>query len=104
MNLAYLIFPVMAFAKGGAPHREMAEHARIPSREAVKIAQKAQPGSLLSMNLEKAEGGHLVYSVQIMHPDANLMEVVVDAGDGRVLSLNKVRSHEHQDHVKEGAH
>lgn len=90
MNLAYLIFPVIAFAKGGGPHKEMPEHARIPSREAVKIAQKAQPGSLLSMDLEK-NGGHLVYSVQIMHSDANLTEVVVDAGDGKVLSLSKVQ-------------
>ena len=89
----------MAFAKGGAPHREMPVHAKIPSSQALRIAQRAQPGSLLSMNLEKDEG-HLVYSVQIMHPDANLMEVVVDAGDGRILSLNKVRPQEHQDRAK----
>ncbi len=55
--------------------------------EAIMASQKVAPGKVMSSALEN-ERGYLVYSVFVDN-GKNLLEVIVDAGTGRVLEIAK---------------
>lgn len=59
--------------------------AKISAGEAARIAKEAHPGRVLSIALEN-EKGVLVYAVEIASEPAGLHELLVDAGNGKILA------------------
>jgi len=66
---------------------ELPDLAKISLEEALKAAQAAVPGKLLHAELEVINGG-LVYTVGIVNKAHHLIEVEVDAGNGRILAID----------------
>lgn len=58
---------------------------RTTLEEALQKATRALPGEVLEVGFDD-EDGYLVYDVKVATPDHALMEVVIDAGTGEVLS------------------
>lgn len=63
---------------------ELANLARISVEDALRIASASASGKVVEIALEN-EDGNLVYGVEISGA-AGATEVIVDAGDGRILS------------------
>ncbi|SDO33547.1 Peptidase propeptide and YPEB domain-containing protein [Klenkia soli] len=59
--------------------------ATVTQSQAEQAALAAVPGSVTETDLD-AEGGYVVYSVEITGADGTVTEVAVDAGDGSVLA------------------
>lgn len=59
--------------------------AKVSQQEAVNIALGQAPGKVLETELEN-EDGFLVYAIEIATKDAGVREVLVDAGNGKVLA------------------
>ncbi len=60
--------------------------AKISLDSAVNAAMQAVPGKALKVELEN-ENGHLVYGVEIAKADKQVVDVKVDAGNGKVLKI-----------------
>jgi uncharacterized membrane protein YkoI len=60
--------------------------AKIPFDSAVKAALTAVQGKILRIELEN-ENGYLVYGVEVVKSDRQIVDVKVDAGDGKVLKI-----------------
>ncbi len=60
--------------------------AKISFDKAMQIALKAAPGSVIKGEIE-VEQHALIYSFDILSVDKKVMEVVVDAGNGKVLEV-----------------
>jgi uncharacterized membrane protein YkoI len=58
--------------------------AKITFQQAVAAAQKAVPGAIIQAELE-VEGGALMYSFRIVDAKKKVIEVEIDAGNGKVL-------------------
>ena len=63
-----------------------AEMAKISLDSAVNAALKAAPGKVVKAELEN-ENGYLVYGVEIAKADRQIVDVKVDAGNGKVLKI-----------------
>ena len=62
--------------------------AKISFEAALQIALKAAPGAVVKGELE-IEYGNLLYSFEIVGADKSVTEVEVDAGNGKVLGIDK---------------
>jgi uncharacterized membrane protein YkoI len=62
--------------------------AKISFDSAIKSAIVAVPGKILKADLEN-ENGYLVYSVEVAKSNHQIAEVWIDAGNGRVLKIEK---------------
>lgn len=62
--------------------------AKVSFEDALKAARAARTGSIIEAKLE-VDDGALIYSVVIVAPDHSLAEVEIDAGNGRVLEIEK---------------
>ncbi len=62
--------------------------AKISFDDALKAAHAAVPGSVIKAELE-VEDGNLVYSFEIVGADKSVTEVEIDAGNGKVLDIDK---------------
>ncbi|MEQ8191816.1 MAG: PepSY domain-containing protein [Candidatus Eremiobacterota bacterium] len=60
--------------------------AKITFDHALSVALKECPGRLLELELEAHED-YLVYQVEIVTSDYNIMEICVDAGNGSILMV-----------------
>lgn len=60
--------------------------AKIPFDSAVKAALTAVPGKILKVELEN-ENGYLVYGVEVVKANRQIVDVKVDAGNGKVLKI-----------------
>jgi len=69
----------------GSLQADFPKLAKISAREAVRIAKEKMPGTVHSVSLEE-EDGYLVYSVEIISKESTQHELLVDAGNGGVLS------------------
>jgi uncharacterized membrane protein YkoI len=67
-----------------------ADMAKISINSAINAASKQFPGKVLTAELEN-ENGYLVYGVKIAMPDRQIMDVKVDAGNGKILKADKDR-------------
>lgn len=67
-----------------------ADMAKISISSAINAASKQFPGKVLTAELEN-ENGYLVYGVEIAMPDRQIMDVKVDAGNGKILKADKDR-------------
>ena len=68
----------------------LAQMAKIPMNSAIDSALKLVPGKVLRAELEN-ENGYLVYGVEIGKADQQIVDVKVDAGNGRILRTDKDR-------------
>lgn len=62
--------------------------AKISPVDAVKAALSAKNGKLLKLALQN-EKGFLVYSIELVSPGKEIVEILVDAGSGNVLSIER---------------
>ncbi|NOY68063.1 MAG: hypothetical protein GXP53_01015 [Deltaproteobacteria bacterium] len=62
--------------------------AKIGPIPAAMTAMEKVNGKMLKMGLEN-ENGFLVYDVEVVTPEKSIMDVKVDAGSGKVLSVKK---------------
>ncbi len=74
--------------------------AKIPFNSAVQSAVTAVPGKVLKAELEN-EDGYLVYSIEVAKSDHQIDEIMIDAGNGKVLKIEKDRK-DSEDNEKEG--
>ena len=75
--------------------------AKLSLSEAVAAALKKAPGKAVKVELEGDEGS-LVYSVEIAGADKQVTEVLVDAGDGKILGVEKGGEDEDKEDPKDG--
>jgi len=66
----------------------LVEMAKISMDNAINAALKEVPGKVLRAELEN-ENGYLVYGVEIVKADQQIMVVKVDAGNGLILRTDK---------------
>ncbi|GAB4414162.1 MAG: PepSY domain-containing protein [Thermodesulfovibrionales bacterium] len=75
--------------------------AAISLDSAINAALKQVPGKVLKAELEN-ENGYLVYGVEIAKTDHQIVDVKVDAGNGKVLKIETDqkdnKGHEGEDH------
>jgi uncharacterized membrane protein YkoI len=79
---------------------EMVALAKISFTDALKAALKAAPGGVIKAELE-VEDGNLQYSFEIVGADKKTTEVEIDAGNGKVLDIDKDDGAEKEDEAKE---
>jgi uncharacterized membrane protein YkoI len=63
--------------------------AKISFGKALKAAEKAVPGGKVIKGELEVEDGNLMYSFDVVTPDKTIMEAEIDAGDGKVLDVDK---------------
>lgn len=69
---------------------EHAAKAGILIDTAINAALQAVPGTVIGAALEN-ENGYLVYGVEIVKADQQIMDVKVDAGNGKILKVDRDR-------------
>jgi len=81
--------PVMGSIRptGKPKAAELPALAKISLGEAMKDAQAAVPGDIITAELE-VEDGNLQYSFDIVGADKKVTEVEIDAGNGKVLDTD----------------
>jgi uncharacterized membrane protein YkoI len=62
--------------------------AKISFDSAINAALAQAPGKVLRAELEN-ENGYLVYGVEIVKADLQIVDVKVDAGNGKILKIDK---------------
>jgi uncharacterized membrane protein YkoI len=83
----------------GKSKSEYQSLAKISVQEAISIATKSTSGKVTEAALDK-ETGYLVYEVDVLMPDQSRKELLIDAGDGKILltkEKNKKNSKEDDD-------
>jgi len=63
--------------------------AKISFGKALKAAEKAVPGGQAIKGELEVEDGNLMYSFDMVGPDKSISEAEIDAGDGKVLDVDK---------------
>lgn len=96
--LSFLAFEVMALSAQQANQTGsiqiitdeggFAQMAKIPMNSAISAALKQIPGKVIRAELEN-EDGYLDYGVEIVKADQQVVDVKVDAGNGRILRTDK---------------
>lgn len=77
--------------------KKFPEKAGIDFNSAIDRALKEVPGKLLEIEL-KAEEGYLVYEVEIVTREKEIKEIIIDAGNGEVLSIDLEENEEEEDY------
>lgn len=62
--------------------------AKVSPVDAVKAALSAKNGKLLKLELQN-EKGFLVYNIELVGPEKEIVDILVDAGSGDVLSIKR---------------
>jgi uncharacterized membrane protein YkoI len=74
--------------QGKVKETDLPALAKISFDDALKAAHVAVPGGVIKAELE-VEDGNLVYSFEIVGADKKVTEVEIDAGNGKVLDIDK---------------
>lgn len=74
----------------GKPKSEYLPLAKLTVQDAISIATKTTSGKITEAALEK-EDGFLVYEVEVLMPDQTRKELLIDAGDGKILLAKENR-------------
>ena len=74
--------------KEGTRLTELASLAKISFADAAKAAEASVPGSIVKGKLE-CEDHYLIYSFKIISANKEWSEVSIDAGDAKVLEIEK---------------
>ncbi len=73
---------------GDPKSKDLPALAKITFETALAAALKAAPGAVIKAELE-IEDGNLQYSFEIVGADKSVTEVEIDAGNGKVLGVDK---------------
>lgn len=76
---------------------EFPSMAKISMDQAVQQALASVPGRVLKTELED-ENGFLVYGIEVVTADKDVMDVKVDAGSGKVLAMERDHRDDDEDH------
>ncbi len=71
------------------------EMAKVSLDSAMNEALKQVPGKVVRAELEN-ENGYLVYSVEIVKADHHIIDVKVDAGNGKILKTDQDKREVHK--------
>jgi uncharacterized membrane protein YkoI len=63
--------------------------AKISFEKALEAAEAAVPGGKVIEGKLEVEDGNLMYSFDVVAPDKSILEAEIDAGDGKVLDVDK---------------
>jgi len=74
---------------------QVTEMAKISLDSAMNEALKQVSGKVLKGELEN-ENGYLVYGVEIAKPDQQIVDVKVDAGNGKILKIDQGNDEGHE--------
>ncbi len=85
----------------GASQVDHPKLAKISASEASRIANAEVPGSVLSVGLEN-EDGFLIYAVEVAGTRSDHHEVIVDAGNGKVISAIAKNGSRNEDDGEDG--
>jgi uncharacterized membrane protein YkoI len=88
---AFLTVGALAFGGGSARDHERARRAVetgeiLPLSKILAVVEQAFEGRLIEVELED-EDGTLVYEIEILAPQGNVIEVTVDARDAKILEV-----------------
>jgi hypothetical protein len=84
---AFLTVGALAFGGGSARDHERVETGEIlPLSKILAVVEQAFEGRLIEVELED-EDGTLVYEIEILAPQGNVIEVTVDARDAKILEV-----------------
>ena len=86
--------------RGVRKESELQKLAKITREQAVQIAQGAAPGTVVESDLEN-EDQNLVYTVEVSNAGST-SEVIIDAGDGKVLGVQPDGDDESGDKDRDG--
>ena len=79
---------VASIRPSGHPHpAELPALAKITFQQALDAALAAVPGNVIKAELE-VEDANLMYSFEILNSKNKVLEVEIDAGDGKVLDVD----------------
>ena len=87
--------------KGDLKPAEMVALAKISFADALKAALVAAPGNVVKAELE-VEDGNLQFSFEIVGADKKSTEVEIDAGNGKVLAVDKEEEEKEDKPAKKG--
>jgi uncharacterized membrane protein YkoI len=95
LRIAMVLLVAMTLSVGAAADHDAARDAvrdgrAQPLGAIVSQVQRRQPGRLLDADLNE-RGGRLVYRLRWMTPNGNVLNMIVDARSGRVLSVKGKR-------------
>jgi uncharacterized membrane protein YkoI len=79
---------------------DFASMAKVSMGSAINAALGEVQGKVLRAELEN-ENGYLVYGIEIVKTDHQIVDVKIDAGDGKILKVDKDRK-DKEDHEREG--
>ncbi len=79
------------------PEAEFPSMAKISMDQAVQQALASVQGQVLKTELED-ENGFLVYGIEVVTADKTVMDVKVDAGSGKVLTMERDHRDDDEDH------
>jgi uncharacterized membrane protein YkoI len=82
---------------------QLAEMAKISLDSAMNEALKQVPGKVLRVELEN-ENDYLVYGVEIAKPDHQIVDVKVDAGNGKILKIDQDSKEGHEGEDSDNGH
>lgn len=68
----------------GKPRASYSSLAKITLQEAISLVGKETSGKVIEAALD-AEDDVLVYEIEILMPDQNRREILIDAGNGKIL-------------------
>lgn len=86
--LLFVQAPVLADEDHELARKLREAGAILPLEEIVRHARAAKPGELLETDLEKKHGRY-VYEVEILDKAGQVWEIELDAGDGRLISVER---------------
>ncbi len=81
----------------------MAAQTKISASKAIEIANEALPGKVIEAKLEN-ERGYLVWEVEIVKASGKEIELMIDAGNGRLLAAVHEKKEDEEDEQKGKRH
>jgi len=85
----------------GSDEARLVEMAKLSMDSAINAALKEVPGKVLRAEVEDQDG-YLVYGVEIVKTDHQIVEVKVDAGNGKILKTDY--DHDDKEHHERKEH
>jgi uncharacterized membrane protein YkoI len=71
--------------KGNVSEKEEKYSAKIDASDVCKIIKNEQNGKIINIDLEN-QNGNLVYKAEVLNDNSQIIDFIVDAGNGQVLN------------------
>jgi len=77
--------------KGNVSEKEEKYSAKIDASDVCKIIKNEQNGKIINIDLEN-QSGNLVYKAEVLNDNSQIIDFIVDAGNGKVLNQQTDKS------------